>query len=47
MTSHVVYRRRNRVLLTVIKTLARLLFGAALIAVPFGLALAGNLAGIP
>lgn len=39
-------RRRNRTLLTVIKTLALALFGIACMAIPFGVALAGNVAGI-
>lgn len=46
MTSRVIYRRRsNRRFLTVSKA-AAWLFGAACIALPFGVALAGNLAGI-
>jgi hypothetical protein len=48
MYSHVVRRRisRRRVLLTVSKTLALTLFGAALIAIPWAIATVGSLAGI-
>lgn len=51
MTSHVIRRtavlsRRNRTLLTVSKTLALALFGVACMALPLGIALAGNIAGI-
>lgn len=45
MNSHVI-RRRNRTLLTVSKTLALALFGIACMAIPLGIALAGNVAGI-
>ena len=47
MRSHVIYRRRNRTLLTVIKTVALVLFGCALISTPLAIAAVGNLAGIP
>lgn len=40
-------RQRRQVLLTVSKTIGLTLFGAALIAVPFAIAVVGNLAGIP
>lgn len=39
-------RERRRVLLTVIKTVSLTLFGCACMALPLGVALAGNLAGI-
>ncbi len=45
MNSHVI-RRRNRTLLTVSKTLALALCGIACMAIPLGVALAGNVAGI-
>lgn len=45
MTSHVI-RRRNRTLLTVSKTLALTAVGIACMAIPLGIALAGNVAGI-
>jgi hypothetical protein len=39
-------RQRRRVLLTVSKTIALTVFGVACMAIPFGIALAGNIAGI-
>ncbi len=47
--SHIVRRRmsRRRALLTVGRTAGLVLFGAALIAVPWAVAVVGNLAGIP
>lgn len=47
MTSLVIRRRRsNRRLLTVSKTAAAWLFGAACIALPLAVAVVGNIAGI-
>lgn len=39
-------RQRLQVLLTVSKTIALTVFGVACMAIPFGIALAGNIAGI-
>ena len=39
-------RQRRHVLLTVSKTIALTVFGVACMAIPFGIALAGNIAGI-
>ena len=45
-TSHVVFRRRNRALLTVSKTVFYTLLGAGLMALPLGIALAGKAMGL-